>query len=176
MTKTLNKKTENENKSHQGSITFNKKSIVFLGTAIQLKNVSKFEKYGLKPKYTISQTFLIISGILTLVGMSIILSQESPVDLQNSPYVRIPTIIFGFITSIGIRERFKPQRYGLTIQLNSGANHHFLTKDKVGVDKLFEVLTESLENDKTFTALFEDRRVTITNSNITGVGDHNTFL
>lgn len=155
----LSGKLEDEEKKYKGSIVFNKKTIVFSGTAIQLKNVSKFEKYGIRYTNKVSTILLIVSIILALVG------------LYLAPYGLILTLIFGITIYIGIKERLKPKIYGLTIQLNSGINHNFLSKDKNGINNLFDILTRSLENEETFSVSFTDNSVIINDSNIGAVGD-----
>ena len=60
----------------------------------------------------------------------------------------IGLILFGLIVYYGYKERNRPKIHGLTIELNSGTTHDFLSKDKNGVDELFEAISEAVESNK----------------------------
>jgi len=155
---------EPENKPYQGEIVFHKKTISFRDTVILRQNITKVEKYGVKSVYRISDTMLVFSGIMVLVGFTSI------------PYTLILSLIFGFVLFTGIKERNRPKLSGITIELSSGTQHYFLSADKKGIDNQFNALAEALENGEPFTLDFSGSTVTMTN--ITGdrniIGNNNT--
>ena len=158
----LSGSSSDEETEYQGTIYFNKRTVEFSGTTLQLKNVSKFEQYGLKYVNKVSTIYLILSIILALAG------------LKYAPYGLVLTLFFGLNAYVGIKERMRPKLYGLTIELNSGATHHFLSKDSNGIELLFGKLTKGIENEETFGFSFTDNRVTNIATNYGAVGDHAT--
>ncbi len=157
-------------KPYEGELAFNRRTIVFedsftgIKTSVQLRNVSKFELYGLKFINQISVLKLVIAGIVTGIGLYFYK------EVLAWPFI----IICGGIVFMGIRERLRPKIYGLTIQLNSGSNHHFFSKDFVGVKNLFSAVQIALENDVPISikATFHDNRVTFVSAhNVGAVGD-----
>lgn len=154
---------EPENKPYQGEIVFHKKTISFRDTVILRQNITKVEKYGVKRIYKVSDTLLVFSVIMVLVGFISI------------PYTLILSFIFGFVVFTGIKERNSPKLSGITIELSSGTQHYFLSADKKGIDNQFNTLSEALENGEPFTLDFSGSTVTMTN--ITGdrniIGNNN---
>lgn len=151
-----------EESEYRGKVFFNKRTVVFSGTTLQLKNIAQFEQYGVKYINKISIPLLILSAILAVGGAI------------YAPYGLVLTLVFGFIVYLGVKERMRPKLYGMTIELNSGTRHYFLNKDKSGIEVLFEKLSVCIEKEEPFVVSFVDNRVTITNANIGVVGDNAT--
>lgn len=154
----------NEESEYVGNVFFNKRTVVFSGTTVPIKNISKFEQYGLKYIHKITIVHLIVSIILAIGGA------------MYAPYGLILTVIFGFVIYLGVKERMRPKLYGMTIELNSGARHYFLNKDQTGIKALFEKLYRCIENEETFAVTFVENKVTITDSNIGVIGDNATLV
>lgn len=79
--------------------------------------------------------------------MDILSIIASIVCLIPFPFGLIGTLIFGYIAYRGYKERRRPHLHGLTIELTSGSRHYFLSKDKNGVTKLLETITDAVESD-----------------------------
>ena len=157
--------SSDKGETYKGSIEFKQRTISFTGTTLLLSNISKFEQYGLKYAYQITGFLLAFSIIMAIVGLALM------------PYGLILTVIFGFIAFLGFRERSRPKLYGLTIQLNSGTEHTFLSKDQGGISRLFTLISNAVETNSpmNFNVSFQDKRVIVQNSPGTVVGDNNTF-
>jgi hypothetical protein len=124
---------------YKGTLTINRRTISFYGTTVLLNNVAKFEKYGLKHVYVMSIRAIVFWCILTLIALSYI---------NNWPYGLIGTIICGFMAFRGIQDRFQKRKYGVTIELNSGTRHHFISTDMQGIDIFFHDISRAIENNE----------------------------
>lgn len=146
--------SQNEEKTtpYKGEFRFTPFAITFRGTSILSKNVSQFEKYGLKRIYKLTIAHLVLLGA---AGIGCLFS--------GMTYLFIPGLAFLAIVAYCIWLRFQPKDYGLTIELNSGSRHYFISKDEKGIDQLFELITTAIEMDRPqeITATFSDNRVTI---------------
>lgn len=144
-----NSSHEDEAEKYVGSLTFRKNTISFDGTTLLLKNVAKFEQYGIKYINSISKGLYIFSIIAAFVC------------LIPFPFGLIGTFIFGVIAYKGYKERNRPKLHGLTIELTSGSKHYFLSKDKKGVDNLFSTITSAIESDAPInhTFIFEGDKI-----------------
>lgn len=151
----LSNSPKDEEEEFQGKIFFNKRTISFPGTTLYLKNIAKFEKYGLKYIYKVSTLSLIFSSIMAIGG------------LKYAPIGLVLTLFFGLNVYVGIKERLRPKLYGLTIELNSGTTQSFLSKDTQGINALFEAVIHALENDVQIVADFGNKGVT-NNYNLLG--------
>lgn len=139
-----------------GTMIFGQRTISFANTSILRDNITRIEKYNLAGSYRVSLPLLIFSIIAALIGIGL------------SPLGLLITMVFAIIIVIGIMERLKPKLTGLTIELNSGYTHTFLSSDKKGINRLFESIQNALENSSSLTAKWETNNIHIMNTNVTG--------
>ena len=163
---------------------FTKRTITYDNKTIQLSNVTRIEKYGVretrKPIFSISKEILskaVIVFIVALIGSSIFASIEFISGLASLAMLSS----FGVI-AYGIYERFakkevKNDYYGLIIETSSGRAENLLTNSQSFIADLFQEITHAMNSDN-FTRLvanFNDHRIYQDNSNSnnsTVHGDH----
>ncbi len=139
---TASEKQEKE-KPYEGILSFTNKTISSSDTTILLNNVTKFEKYGLKNINRITLLQLAIAGAVFLGSFFFM------------PWGIFTLVIAGLVLYAGIKERMRPDLYGLTIELTSGSQHHFLSKDLEGIKKLFAKIAEIVEREAPMHSTFE---------------------
>jgi hypothetical protein len=153
---------ENTKKPFEGLITFTDKMINYEDSTLLITNVSQFKKYGFKKNMSFP-IFILVIGIIALY--------ISIKGLENMVAILVSLGIIAY----AIRLLLKPKLFGLTIELNSGSCHYFLSKDVQGIHSLFEQITAAIKNSKPFYSVykFENNHVTnISQSNIGIVGDN----
>ena len=152
----FSKLNENADKPFKGTIQFNERMISYEGNTLLISNVSQFQKYGYKKNYAKPVTVILIGAIAFLVAM-------------NADLGVLGTLASLAIVGYGVYLLMKPKLFGLTIELNSGSCHYFLSADVNGIQKLFSDITKCIKDSKHFygEAVFQDNRVT----NVVTFGD-----
>ncbi|HEY4109973.1 DUF6232 family protein [Puia sp.] len=121
---------------YTGKLTLTNKAMSFHGTTILLANISKFDQYGIVRTNKISMGLMIIAGILGFFAVQHLLTW--------GPVVVIPAAL---ILYLGIRERRRPNLFGLTLHLNSGERHNIISEDKEGIGRLYHLIGEAIHKD-----------------------------
>jgi hypothetical protein len=152
----FSKLNENADKPFKGTIRFNDRMISYEGNTLLTSNVSQFQKYGYKKNYAKPAIVMFIGAIAFVFAM-------------NANLGVLGTLASLVIIGYGVYLLMKPKLFGLTIELNSGSCHYFLSADVNGIHKLFADITKCIKESKHFygEAVFQDNRVT----NVVTFGD-----
>lgn len=141
---------QDENKKiveNPGFIEFSKRTVRFGNSIYQLRNITGFE-VGEIPKQKLQIIWvlvLIVVGILLLAVVVGLLLIGIAVWMLNSHFSQ-------------------PQKYGFIMELNSGGNIYFITKDKEFLRDIASAIYKLMEGDiDGMTVNWQDRSVKINN-------------
>jgi len=113
-----------------GQLILTNKSISFRGTTILLPNIAKFEQYGITRTNTVSILHMIIATIVICIF------------IQYMFWGLLFVIPGALVIYWGIKERQRPDLYGITLELNSGYKYNFISKDANGIRSLYTKIKE----------------------------------
>ncbi len=138
--------------SYVGGFRFGKNTISWGGKTVLRQNISSVYIYNIERTFRISQLQMV------LLGLGILLSYFLG---QLGLIIAIP---FGLLLAFGILERMKKQLYGVTMEMNSGSHKNIYSSDEIGIEQLYNAISESLESDtRVFEARFENGAIKIEN-------------
>lgn len=154
----FNKKKE---EPYFGKIELLNRTLCFSDMIILRQNISYIEKYVVEKNHKVSTPLLVLSIAVVIATFFFL------------PMGLIFTFLFAIPIVIGIMERLKPQLNGLSVNLNSGYTHTFLSKDNQGITQLFTKMLNALDNGDSLTADFSKGNIEINYMQMTINGSNN---
>src|SRR5882757_4632170 len=124
-----------EKSPFKGKVTLTNKALSYGGTTILLANISNIERGKLIRRNGVNTLTLAISLIVFLIFLS------------RMYWGLIFVIPSGWLVAKGIWERWRPNLYGITLHLNSGARYNLYNKDRDGIERLYTLINEAIHKD-----------------------------
>lgn len=124
---------------NQLSIT--NKTITLGSTIYQIRNITTVGKYRVKPKYWFPTGFIILSGLLGVIGIYL-----AAVNRELSFLNWFNTVALGLAVLGGLERTTKTDNYGLSLETSAGSARLITTKDESLIDKIIQRLHEVMNN------------------------------
>ncbi len=119
-----------------GQLILTNKTLSLRGTCVLLSNIIKFDQYGVPRACIVNNWHMLIAGIVICVF--------GPQFFWGLIFV-IPAA--GVIYA-GIRERQKPELYGISLELTSGREYKLISRDIQGINLLVTRIKEAMRDER----------------------------
>jgi hypothetical protein len=141
---------QSASQEYNGSFKLEKGVLIFDGSNIASKNITRVSNYPVRLPNMISIRVIVIS-IIVLIS-SVALSQY--MGREERGILILPILISLTIIIYGIIERSKNPQYGITLELASGYKRYFIHKQKEFIDRVYADFSEALKSNKDYSANF----------------------